>query len=305
MKKNITIAALVIFIVFIAWFFMFQQKKSAQTTEPINTVTYYCDGNKNITAAFYEGTSTPAADPNQPPILTGKAVLTLANSNTITLGQTISADGVRYANKDDSFVFWSKGNGAIVLENNKEINYVNCIAVAPIDSAGIFSRVYVNSREGFSLRLPSATSTYGDFTVDQTYKNQLSPKKIISGIKFTIPASLANGTNLSKDSYLSVESIPNAESCTADMFFDGVHNAQEQTLNDVTYSVATSQNAGAGNRYEETVYAIPGLHACTGVRYMIHYSVLQNYPDGTVEEFDKPALLNLFDQVRQTLLINQ
>ena len=33
--------------------------------------------------------------------------------------QSISADGGRYTNSDESFVFWSKGTGAFITESGK------------------------------------------------------------------------------------------------------------------------------------------------------------------------------------------
>ena len=63
--------------------------------------------------------------------------------------------------------------------------------------------------------------------------------------------------------------------------------------------------AGAGNRYFETVYAISGSSPCFAVRYFIHYSVIENYPAGTVQQFNEPALVSQFDSIRRTLTIGQ
>ena len=71
----------------------------------------------------------------------------------------------------------------------------------------------------------------------------------------------------------------------------------------MTYSVASSTGAAAGNRYEETVYALPGTNHCIAVRYFIHYGVIENYPVGLVREFDKKSLLKEFDTIRRTLNI--
>ena len=77
------------------------------------------------------------------------------------------------------------------------------------------------------------------------------------------------------------------------------------TDNGTIYSVASSTGAGAGNRYEETVYALPGTNPCVAVRYFIHYGVIENYPAGTVQAFNQPALLATFDAIRRTLVIVQ
>lgn len=69
------------------------------------------------------------------------------------------------------------------------------------------------------------------------------------------------------------------------------------------FNVASSTGAGAGNRYEEIVYAIPGTNPCQAVRYFIHYSFFENYPVGTVREFDKKTIVTQFDQIRRTLIL--
>jgi membrane-bound inhibitor of C-type lysozyme len=48
----------------------------------------------------------------------------------MTLPQVISADGARYAktDNDESFVFWTRGNGAFITENGTT-TYDNCVVV--------------------------------------------------------------------------------------------------------------------------------------------------------------------------------
>ncbi len=52
--------------------------------------------------------------------------LTLSNGRRITVPQAISASGARYANKDESFVFWNKGNTAFVTEQGTT-TYDGCV----------------------------------------------------------------------------------------------------------------------------------------------------------------------------------
>ncbi len=177
-----------------------------------------------------------------------------------------------------------------------------------------YSQPAQSGLSGFSLRYPTG------FTVDKSYHYQaLGPGKDIVGTKFTIPASMAAGTNLGSDSYISVEQIPLtvpkadvsvntttiiplATTCTASLF---IPNTKPQTVTDagVTYSVSSTTGAGAGNRYEETVSAIPGTNPCIGVRYFVHYSVFENYPAGSIKQFNKAALIVVFDAIRRTLVI--
>ncbi len=152
------------------------------------------------------------------------------------------------------------------------------------------------------------------YTVDSTYQYNLSsntqPDMHIGGVKFTIPMALATGTNLGADTYISVEQVDldsqnqnKTVVCSASLFLDpgAASKAVSVTDNAVTYSVASSTGAGAGNRYLETVYALPGTSPCIAVRYFIHYSVFENYPAGTIREFDQASLSAQFDAIRRTL----
>ena len=263
----------------------------------IATASYLCDGGKTITASYYRGAAKPVPAPGQMPTPTGSVTLTLSDGRTMTLPQTISADGGRYANTDESFVFWGKGNSALVLEDGASKSYTGCIVVAPQPAGQDLPQTYANSTDGFSLRLPSG------YTADATYRYQeFGPGKDIAGIKFTIPAAMAAGTNLGADTYLSVEEIPQARDCSASLFLEHV-TPHAVTESGTDYSVASSTGAGAGNRYYETVYALPGTSPCIAVRYFIHYGVFENYPPGAVRRFDQQAILNQFDAIRHTLLI--
>lgn len=170
----------------------------------------------------------------------------------------------------------------------------------PTSKESSLPQVYKNTLMGFSIRLPEGYKT------DESYSYQaLGPGKEISGVKFAIPNSVAAGTNLADDSYISVEEIPRVSECSAKLFTYPEVKANTVTEDGTTYSAATSSDAGLGNRYEETVYAISGTNPCVAVRYFIHYSVFENYPAGMVKNFDKQALLDQFDKIRKTLVVNQ
>jgi membrane-bound inhibitor of C-type lysozyme len=213
----------------------------------------------------------------------------------LDLAQTVAASGARYADADESFVFWNRGNGALVLENGKQA-LGGCIAVAP-DPGGL-PEVYASGKAGFSIRYPAG------FTADAGYAYQgLGPGKDIGGVKLTIPGALAQGTNLAADSYLAVEQMPRGDACSAGRFLGEGAAATAATDAGTTYSVATSTGAAAGNRYEETVYALLGSDPCTAVRYFVHFGVIENYPPGSVRAFDRQALISQFDAIRRTLTV--
>jgi len=72
----------------------------AHAEEPVSVVTFACAEDKSIHATFY-------AD---------KVDLDLSDGRTMSLPQTMSGSGIRYANSDETFVFWSKGDTAFATE---------------------------------------------------------------------------------------------------------------------------------------------------------------------------------------------
>lgn len=270
-------------------------RRAVPTPAPTAVVAFACDGKKGIIATFYKG-EPRVTSLDRVPKPGGSVALALSDGRMMTLPQTISADGGRYANADESFVFWGKGNGALVLEGGKEHNYTGCIVIAPDQPGHALPLIYSSSAARFSLRIPAG------YLADESYRYiERGPGKEILGVKFTVATTTAAGTNLSADSYLSVEAVA-ANDCSATLFLD---RAKAVTVTDgsMTYSVASTTGAAAGNRYEETVYAIPGTSPCYAVRYFVHYGVFENYPAGTVKRFDAQALRNEFDAIRHTLVL--
>lgn len=114
----------------------------------IAKASYSCDGGKTISAAFYKNKQTPPAPaPGEPPKPNGVAALALSDGRKPALGQTVSADGSRYANADESMVFWSKGYGAFVMEQGTT-TYSNCIQIFPVNS-------FTNTDGGYAFEFPS------------------------------------------------------------------------------------------------------------------------------------------------------
>lgn len=158
-----------------------------------------------------------------------------------------------------------------------------------------------------------ATTTYSgttfslvhpvNFTVDPLYKYQGVPNKPIDGVKFTVPMTMATGTTLASDSYLSVEWLPRAQTCTGDIYILENVKAAERLENGVEYSVASTSEGAAGSLYEEEVYALTDSSPCIAVRYVIHSVNEGNFATGTVRQFDRTALLRAFDEIRHSITL--
>ena len=97
---------------------------SSSPLSVIAQVVYNCNDNKTIDATFYNGKSR-SVNPGEPPVPSGSVGIILSDGRSFNLPQTISADGGRYASNDESFIFWSKGAGAFIEENNKT-TFENC-----------------------------------------------------------------------------------------------------------------------------------------------------------------------------------
>ena len=89
-----------------------RQGTDAPLTGVLNAAVFRCDMPKDsfISSVFYKD----------------RVSLTLSNGRRITLPHALSADGARYANADESFVFWNKGNTAFVTENGTT-TYDGCV----------------------------------------------------------------------------------------------------------------------------------------------------------------------------------
>jgi len=161
-------------------------------------------------------------------------------------------------------------------------------------------RIYGDAKLRFSIAYPAK------WRVDRAH---IYPAPIdntrIAGVAFTIPPQLAVHTNLSTDTYLSVESLPSASPCKASAFLSTTDTERDEDQGMLHWSVATSGDAGAGNFYDETIYALKDSRPCLGIRYFIHSTNVDNYPAGTVKQFDKAGLVRLFDRIRSTFALAQ
>lgn len=74
---------------------------------------FACSGGKAVDAVFTNGATSAVA-------------LKLSDGRSMTLPQAMSGSGARYANGNESFVFWNKGDTAFIEENGKT-TYDGCM----------------------------------------------------------------------------------------------------------------------------------------------------------------------------------
>lgn len=115
MRKTFIIVTILVLLGVIA-FYLFKKPLLNNTpieetkSEIINSVVFNCAENKNIQAIFFKD----------------KVELTLSDGRNMLIPQAISASGARYANSDESFIFWNKGDTAFIDENGEQ-TFKECI----------------------------------------------------------------------------------------------------------------------------------------------------------------------------------
>lgn len=124
-----------------------QQLKNQQieNNTPISSVVFNCEDNKSVQAVFFKH----------------KVELVLSDQRKMSLPQTISASGVRYANKNESFVFWNKGDTAFINEGSIT-TYSNCNIKNDNSSEQQEKKTinYKNIDYGFIFNLPDSWDNY-------------------------------------------------------------------------------------------------------------------------------------------------
>ncbi|TSD06149.1 MAG: hypothetical protein Greene07147_8 [Parcubacteria group bacterium Greene0714_7] len=177
-------------------------------------------------------------------------------------------------------------------------NNITLIANASIPEGW---REFDSTKLGISILYPPG------YVVDSSsVHTELGSRQGSKGVQFKIPKSYTEGNNLSHiDTGVSVEILPRVAPCTGTSFVE--EGLVSKTLKEkgTTYLMTKTAGAGAGNFYEETVYVISGSVPCTAVRYFFHSTNIGNYSPGTVEAFDKQALLKEFDAIRYSLVLTR
>jgi membrane-bound inhibitor of C-type lysozyme len=108
------VVAVILFVVIYIVGFQIGRKFETQFVlgKPIAHAKFVCADNKVVDATFYDRF----------------VHLEFGWQKTLYLPQAISASGARYANGDESVVFWNKGDTAFITEGDpNNITYKNCV----------------------------------------------------------------------------------------------------------------------------------------------------------------------------------
>ncbi len=248
------------------------------------TMNYSCDAGKTI-AATYANNS---------------AALKLSDGRTLTLPQTISADGVQYGQGNVLFV--TKGDQAF-LQENSAITFNNCltgITTAPTDS----TKTFTDQGKTFTFTYPAAfTLAGGGIGYTENWKVSTDTTLGLILAKLTVPQSYQPKTNFGDATFTVGTSSDSkaVKSCLVDNSGNGVTKSTA-TVNGIKYTIFVSTDAGAGNRYETTSYRTVQHGQCYAIEYTIHYAVLENFdPSSGVTGFDQKKVHDALDGIVQSL----
>src|SRR3990167_5911453 len=118
-NKNMLAAVIVVIAALIIGIGLYKLNQPTYTLTDVNmplptptpiVANFTCSGGKSIQATF-------AGD---------NVSLVLSDGRKLSLPHALSADGARYANTNESFVFWNVVNTAFIEENNVQ-TYSNCV----------------------------------------------------------------------------------------------------------------------------------------------------------------------------------
>lgn len=161
-------------------------------------------------------------------------------------------------------------------------------------------RTYGDAKSGYSIAYPPG------WALDRAYVYPIRVAgKELGGVSLTVPVDFYRRTNLGSDTRLSVEVAPGPAPCEAARFLDAPENVLVENDGGHAWSVASGTDAGAGNFYDETVYALVDSKPCLAIRYFIHATNIANYDPGVVRQFDRTALMTTFDRMRATLAVRR
>jgi hypothetical protein len=158
-------------------------------------------------------------------------------------------------------------------------------------------KTYANERCGFEMKFPP------DFAIETG-----TPLAVIKGAVLRlllVNRTYYNGTNL-VEAFVSIGVAPE-KTCSSAWPNDGLPNssergslAEKRDIAGVTFFRDSSWEGAAGHQYGLISYSALYGGSCYRLALFIHCINIHVFDPGTVSEFDRTAILKLFDQVIST-----
>jgi membrane-bound inhibitor of C-type lysozyme len=91
--------------------FLLMAQQAVAAEKPTAIAKFACHSGKTVSATFYSNS----------------VELKLSDGRSLKLPQTLSGSGARYANSDETFVFWNKGDTAFITEGSGKETFSGCV----------------------------------------------------------------------------------------------------------------------------------------------------------------------------------
>lgn len=253
---------------------------------PPPAATYYCSDDRTMQAVFKSDS----------------VELILSDTRTFTLPQTPAGSGMRYEDTRTAYgtivVFVGKGDNAYLTENGKT-TYEDCIAARVVDSDAPGYATYTDASLTFTFAFPTNFRVAGSaIGLSQDWAAEAS----VMGTRLArlvVPASNQPGTNFS-DASFTVGASADPAAIANCLGGPSDATAAPTKLGNVSVTKLTFSDAAAGNRYDTTSYRALHNSQCYAIEYTINYGNIENYPKGSVTEFDEAALTSSLDEVARS-----
>ncbi len=244
-----------------------------------NVSTYYCQ--EGAIVAVYSSSSV---------------ALSLSDGRQMTLPQTISASGARYAS--DTLVFWNEGDNAFITEGDAT-TYSNCISGIE-KSIDVNTTSFTDTSKLFSFSFPNQFSLFGEAGYSQDWAEE-STSSGLQLAEIYIPKTFMPQTNFGDAKFtIGVSGDPDAVSQCLVPEFPNMEKVSLATINGIQFTKITFSDAGAGNLYDTTSYRVVRGGECYAIEYTIHSGNIENYPVGAVTAFDESKVQTILESMAQS-----
>ena len=169
---------------------------------------------------------------------------------------------------------------------------------APVSEiiSGVPSRVYQNKDFGFRLSYPEGAEIRSEM-----FEGYL-PVTQTGAVGMYLPQSLFDKTNLAEAGvFVGISPRPDA---VRDCQIVGQGEANKDLgmtmINGAPFHGFQGVGAGAGNYYDLTIYRTVKNGSCYEIVELLHSGNINNYPPGTVAEFDKAKFSGILETMART-----
>jgi hypothetical protein len=158
--------------------------------------------------------------------------------------------------------------------------------LSPAIAADSPTKTY-KDRHGFSLRVPLSASVEPD-----TQENGQLDLIADAAVVVSIDPNDFKGTNLGNASVsVGVSKDPDiVAACGAGQAAQGEKPAGNATLGGIKFTRFTFEDAGAGNRYNSTIYRATSGGNCYELVEFLHWAAMDNFSPGAIKEFDRAKI---------------